>query len=241
MGYAIEMEEGRWKFNGESIQFDWNEMLQNGQHRLLAIQLTGLSQKFVIVRGLEPEAQSTMDQGTRRSPSDQLKVSGIEADKTLAAAIRVFIKWQSDRLFGDQQRAASKVSTTEVVEWAKSHPREMGLLHSLPREGFHSVSTAPSISLACSLAFHLINYEFAEDFFARLTTGTELWDKSPILALRERLRRDRDRAVKLPLRDTIALFILAWNAFVQSRPMAKLQRPVGGAWSPANFPRPFGG
>ena len=48
--------------------------LTNGQHRLLAIKETGLSQWLIVVRGVSPEAYRVTDRGKNRSLSDVLQL-----------------------------------------------------------------------------------------------------------------------------------------------------------------------
>jgi hypothetical protein len=47
---------GHWRVNGESVVFDRNGHLVNGQHRLMAVSKTGISIQTVVVRGIDPKA-----------------------------------------------------------------------------------------------------------------------------------------------------------------------------------------
>jgi hypothetical protein len=238
--YTREMLSGRWHFNGEPIQFDRNGVLLNGQHRLWAVIQSLTTQTFLVVRGLEPSTQITMDQGTRRRPADQLQVAGIKVDNTVAAAMRLYIRWQGGRLFGDQVRM--KPSTGEVVEWAQQNPDSIWMLQQLTASGIRRVPVSPSLSLAVALRFHEIDTDVAAEFFASLidpfTANFSMGD--PRLALLNRLKRTKESGVKLPERDLIAFFIITWNAERAGRRMSKLQRPNGAAWTMANFPIPVG-
>ena len=53
--YMEEMQDGKWRLNGKTICFDTNGRLLNGQHRLSAVVLSGVSLTTVVVRGLDPE------------------------------------------------------------------------------------------------------------------------------------------------------------------------------------------
>lgn len=61
---------------------------------------------------------------------------------------------------------------------------------------------------------------------------------STYVTLDKRLQRMRREGLKMPERDYLALFILAWNAWRDGKQMSKFQRPRGGRWSEANFPEP---
>jgi len=234
--YTREMLAGRWHFNGESIQFDQDGILLNGQHRLWAIVESGCPQRFVVVRGLDRAAQVTMDQGNRRTPAEQLHLVGIHVDNSMAATIRVYLRWQQGKLFGDQVRL--KTSTAEVVEWAQANPDAIELIRGFISSGLRRVPATPSIVLATALTFHSIDYDEAADFYSRLATGAELTSRSPILALRSRLLKAKDTNTRITERDTIAYFIVAWNAERTGKPLSKLQRPPGASWTLANFPVP---
>jgi hypothetical protein len=235
-GYAREMVEGRWHFNGEAIQFDTAGMLLNGQHRLLAIVTSDTTQTFLVVQGLNRTSQVTMDQGNRRSPTDQLKVVGVDVHTSVAAAIRICLQWESGRLFGDAKRI--KVTTGEIVQWANDNKDSLDLLNSLPLTALSKIPVKPSITYAVALRLYEIDVEDAAQFFELLSTGAGLAKDSPILALRNRFTRISIDRTFLPTRDVIAYYIRAWNGFRTNESMAKLQRPVGARWSISNFPVP---
>ena len=69
-----EMLTGSWVFNGESITFDYNGNCTNGQHRLKAIVITGLSFRFLVASAMDSFQENkgqTMDlnAGIMRSPA----------------------------------------------------------------------------------------------------------------------------------------------------------------------------
>ena len=66
------------------------------------------------------------------------------------------------------------------------------------------------------------NQEQADDFFEKYATGIDLGLTNPIRHLRERLLNDSISKAKLKSRDKVALFIFAWNAYIEGRKMQKL-------------------
>ena len=50
--YAELMKAALWELNGEAIQFDEEGFLKNGQHRLAAIILSGVTVKMAVIRGV---------------------------------------------------------------------------------------------------------------------------------------------------------------------------------------------
>ncbi len=65
-----------WSLNGESIIFDINGNLLDGQHRLTSCVKTGKTIDAVIVRGVQGDTQDTIDSGTRRHLADYIKMDG---------------------------------------------------------------------------------------------------------------------------------------------------------------------
>lgn len=234
--YADDMRNGRWEYNGDPIRFDKDGVLLDGQHRLLAIVDSGTTQKFHVIEGLEPHVQVTIDQGGKRSPSDQLTIRGIETNSTLAAAARIYVRWDTGRFFGDVKK--NHITTPEIVEWVEGFPSLYGRLIDLSTRGYKAIPCAPAITLAVALRLHQIDEDDATEFFGLLRTGANLEAGSPILTLRERLFKFKAEKVNITQRDMIAFFVVAWNAYREGRSITKLQRPNGASWNAQNFPVP---
>jgi hypothetical protein len=75
--YATEMESGAWREDNEqALMFDWDGKLMNGAHRLAAVMLSKTTQRFWVIRGLDPELRKVVDQGKSRSLLDALNMAG---------------------------------------------------------------------------------------------------------------------------------------------------------------------
>ena len=73
--YKKDMKDGNWSLNGESISFYDNGDLKDGQHRLMAIAESGLSQWMVVVRNI-PTKVVIADRGRSRSTCHILEMAG---------------------------------------------------------------------------------------------------------------------------------------------------------------------
>jgi len=239
---AEEMQAGRWQYNGEAIKWSVDDVILDGQHRLMALALLddSVSLPFLVVRGLPTESQDTMDQGRSRSAGDQLAIDGLSTgsdSRVLAGAIRVFIPWAAGQLFIDTKRL--RASNPALIAWAKSHPDEMALMRSILTDPIRrKVKCRPSVTLAVLLRFHLIDHEDAQRFAEGLTTGAGLEPGNPILTLRDRLDRIRTQGIRTSDRDYIGYFVVAWNAWREGRTLDRVQRPHGGTWTADTFPVP---
>jgi hypothetical protein len=70
--YANEMLAGRWRITGEAIQFGTDGRLLNGQHRLNAVVMADVPVTFLVIYGIDPDAQLVMDSGAKRTAGDAL-------------------------------------------------------------------------------------------------------------------------------------------------------------------------
>ncbi|WP_282779970.1 hypothetical protein [Nocardia sp. CC201C] len=235
--YFEDMTSSRWRFNGEAIKFGPDGELLDGQHRLAAIARTsGQTFPMLVVRGLAADTQVTMDQGARRTPADQLTISGITGHNTtlVAAALRVYIPWLEGNLFGDYTR--NKISTTRIVEYATVYPETVARA-----ERFTSVASRlkarPAVACAVLIRLSEVDEGAAAEFVRLWDSGAGLPAGSPILALRQRLDILHRTGVRTSDRDQIGLIVTAWNLWRRGRSVVKLLRPKGG-FSADNFPEP---
>lgn len=90
--YAREMKRGRWMPVHQGIAFDVNDNLVDGQHRLLAIVMSGSKVRLMVTFGLPSKIEGTrmvgmdvVDRGKTRTVADQLKIQhGIHGGSILA-------------------------------------------------------------------------------------------------------------------------------------------------------------
>lgn len=235
--YRTDMESGRWSFAGDPIRFDVHGNLIDGQHRLTALsEIEGVSIPMLVIRGLPPEMQSVMDQGSRRTPGDQLGLKGIPQANVVAAAVKQYLIWEDGLLFRDAKLITGSITTTRVEEWVDNHPVQLA--------NFQKVITLtkqndapPRIAGAVAIRFMQISPADAVEFFQLLARGAGTHGH-PIVTLDKRLASMRREGKKMPDRDYLALFITAWNAWREGREMSKFQRPRGGSYSEETFPEP---
>jgi hypothetical protein len=200
-----EMINGRWKFNGDTIVFDWNGVLRQGQHRLSALIKIGFTSKFLVVRGVDPTAFSTMDCGKQRSGSDALALIGETNTKTKASVLVWIDKYYSNGLNGSSA-GKIKISPTWVLELNDKYSDYVGKWHHQKHLGCSSIINA------AGYIFSKISNSEAEDFISKVLSGENLISSDPEYLLRNRLLNNLSSKAKLSNRYIFALFIKAWNA-----------------------------
>lgn len=106
-----QMQKGLFIENGESIVFDKNMKLTDGQHRLMAIIKSGKSYHIPVVKGVNVKSMATYDTGKNRSASDVLSINGYLYPNLISAFIKLIYKYEKK---GSKQASASSWSRTEV-------------------------------------------------------------------------------------------------------------------------------
>lgn len=76
--YANDMRAGRWTQCTAPIAFYDDGDLADGQHRLFAVADSGITQRFVVMRGLAREDGLNIDTGLGRTVVDNGRISGLD-------------------------------------------------------------------------------------------------------------------------------------------------------------------
>lgn len=235
--YRRDMVAGQWVYAADPIRFDSMGNLLDGQHRLTALAMCeDLTLPFLVVRGLPAETQMVMDQGRKRNAGQQLALKGVKNSSAVAAAAKVTIMWEEGLLFRDNKAAQVAVTSPRIEAWVAENYdliESVGSYYSAIRNN----DAPPSVAFAAAIRFAQINPDQAHAFYLALANGGTGMGH-PINTLDKRLQRVRREGLKMPQRDYLSLFILAWNAYRDGRQMSKFQRPRGGRWSAENFPEP---
>ena len=83
-----EMKNSRFILSDSAICLDVDGTLVNGQHRLLAVVQTGMTQPFLVVKNMPSKSKQIMDVGKSRCMSDRITVSGVRISRRDCATIR---------------------------------------------------------------------------------------------------------------------------------------------------------
>lgn len=202
---AEAIQRGEWEVNGESIKFNCDGSLIDGQHRLAACVSSGRAIETMVVRGLPRNTFTTIDRGRARTLGDDLALAGEEYYRCLAAALTV--AWQHDQ--GEWRGTWTMPTATQAQRYLKKNP---GLRESAAK-GFPAWRLlSPAIASGMHYLFSRIDPALADEFIEALVHGANLATDDPFLRLRNRLLRERTEVAKLRRSDKIALCIKAWNA-----------------------------
>lgn len=217
--YARAMARGDWMVNGEPFyKMDSDYRLADGQHRLAAVVQAGVTIRgMLVVTGLDPRAQDTMDSGRKRTAADALSIHGMGNANVLSAVARRV--WMWDR--GNYKFTNTESpSTAEVLEVLSAYPSLARSAEVGTRTNGHYRPAGATVTGVAHHLFHSVEEGLTAEFFAQLATGAGLTEGHPVLTLRSRLVRDKvmGKALTTPL--ALAYYIRCWNALREDRPLS---------------------
>lgn len=220
--YRRSMERGEWIVTGEAIKFAASGDLIDGQHRLAAVIASGKTVNMMVVKGLPSGSQNVMDTGRARTVGDQLGIAKYADPSALAAAARVCILYETNRLgLGNLKGGGDAPSTPQVLEFVEGNTM-LGFTVSRARTISKGCDLRPAVAAMCFYELMKIDDAKAQEFFDRLADGVNLPAGSPILALRARLRALRDERAWLPSGALVSLVFRTWNAWRAHRNLSSL-------------------
>lgn len=230
--FARDMESGNWRDNGETLKFDWNGRLIDGQHRLAALVRAGIPHRFLVVRGVDPDSIHTIDMGVARRYADVLRMNGVRNGAQMASMERRLYLWKR-RGVKVARGGVKALTSTELLEFRQGYHQLLSLALSRGqdlRKKFARVS--PSTFGAAYILFTEKDPAMADKFFDMLLSGVGFGEdrRHPVLVLRERLA-DGSRqfeAKRTSEDEKLALMIRAWNHFRDGKPVSTLYVTLGG-------------
>lgn len=217
LSYAEEMKAGQWHLNGQPIIYDENDMLRNGQHRLLACVLSGVSFTTAVVRGVDKLAFQSMDQGLSRSAAHVLDIEGKRYATRKASGARMYKQLkkcvdEGTRYYDWHKR----MSTQDILAFVEENDQKLeeACIAIRLEDGKHLLRP-PSIWIAVYLLLRNVNKRRCEEFFRLLVTGDSLEKDHPIAKFRSLLLNDISRVnYKRSNASTAALAIKTWNRYL---------------------------
>src|SRR5260221_9421398 len=213
--YATSMQAGKWVVNGETIKFDKDGHLFDGQHRLLACTISGKSWKPYVIRAItDTNACAAVDVGKLRTHGDIFHLGGY-SDYFVASGIASILYFyknkrlttrgtmnvsrttqRRDPLIGkikealgkkDMVRMGQQIEKEVLLEFARPYREQiLKSIHAIHDNKARKIM--PKVVMAAAhLLFSEKNESEATQFMDRLTEGTGLLAGDPVHTLRERL------------------------------------------------------
>jgi hypothetical protein len=235
--YARDMKAGRWHRNGESVKIARDGTIADGQHRLYACLQAEVPFWSVVVTGVEPEAQDTIDTGLKRRLSDQLAIANEKNPGILASVTRWSLRWLHGLRSNGGGAGGYSPTQTEMLDYLATDARLRLAADFASRARLEFRPVRATVYAMAWMVLHGADHLAADVFLERVLDGADLSPGHPVLALRNRMYNAKVTSERLTEHEQLALFCLAWNAFREDRKLSRLQLPTGGL-NAKNFPEP---
>ena len=224
------LKSSRFFLNGETVIFDDENNLGNGQHRLTGCVNTGIPLTTWVVWGVPAEYFRTMDQGAGRKGRDHIGAMGGKNSYVAQSVIAATIRGQLSHLgfAGAWSEVVTPSTIAEFYEEAREAVDQAVLAcMSIGRSGNQPGGTKITSGAAGSVLLPLAiqdagGFDLAKDFLAGVATGEGLIKGTPGFALRRTLAGDTHKKKS----DSYAggkFCVKAWNAHANNEPMEILR------------------
>lgn len=229
--YGRDMGRGKWPVTGQTIIFDWNGVLVDGQNRLQACVDSGASFRTIVVWGVDPEAFRHIDRGTPRSFADALGIDGEINNKTLSSVIPYLFRWERGLSITHGNGAPTMDEAYDILARYPEIRDSLRWQHP-PRE----IAIVPSVGVFMHFQLSRLDETRAETFFSLLYPGDGLPAGHAIGTLRKQLVKYRVAlagATPSNLK-VIAWTYRSWNHWVNGQKVSTIK------WTPdMDFPVPL--
>lgn len=229
--YALLMEARKWVLNGETLKFDSQGRMFDGQNRCRACVLAGVPFLTYVVRGIEdPDAFATVDTGKSRTHADIFAIEGWQNNQTASsAAMGIYIienrlcDWhgvKNKRIKRDSailKNFQGAMPSFDVVSQDQLREFAAGIREELEQAvRFANSSKARRVITGANIAtlyflFRQKSVTQVEQFFNDLGEGLGLKAGDPVHLLREKLLQAKRAEQRMDRWYILGLCIKAWN------------------------------
>lgn len=218
--YARDMMAGRWRMTAEAIKLNTRGELDDGRHRCLAVKLSGVPVRMMVVWNVPPEAQEVMDSGIKRSANDQLAMRGVKNASVLTAAARLALSEPGAGFVTADERITTPTNS-EITAWIDNHP-QIHRCAEIGKSYYKQIYLQPSVAALAWMRLSAIDLDACSVFFHSVANMTTDGPGDPRLALARRLQylsqeRTRQNGAML-----IGLVYRAWNAWRRGKTLSKM-------------------
>jgi hypothetical protein len=226
--YARDMKNGAFVLSNDAVAFDEKGNLLNSQHRLLACIEAQTSFQAIVVEGLPTDSRNIMDSGMKRKLSDVLHFSGHVSVAALSGAL----SWLNRIKLASEGRSISqRMTTAEGLGMLERHAK---MEQSVSYVGCHGISQRGSVfgpppTLAIAMHYVCANLlkerELAGRFIDVFRFGEPAYKGDPSILWRERLIRNREKALSFSRDEQLRGLAHCWNLFAKRRKIEQFKVP----------------
>ena len=165
--YADAMLRDQWIYNSESIKFDTNGVLIDGQHRLQAVIKSNVPLFTQVTTNLSTLAFDTIDDGAPRRAADLIYRAGIKNANSVTSIAKAIIC--TDKGFGIYHVVQMRlVSKTDQIDFCLENDDALQEAHRLSKV---ANAGCPLVLSAWGIAIYLINREYGSEIVQEFING----------------------------------------------------------------------
>lgn len=205
--FARDISSNAWVVTGQAVQFDRDGRLIDGQHRLLAIVKADRPVMLLVVRGLDPRAQSVIDAGAKRSAGDALKFAGVKGYVRVASLARLCLVLEAG---SDDPRNGAGYSNSDIDRYRLAHPEVEQAVHAT-YQLTSGIPMNPTNIAYCWMRLCEVDPGDCADFFEAMANYATEGRGDPRNTLLLKLRDAEAKGIRLSARDQISYTFRAWN------------------------------
>lgn len=225
-----QMNKGLFIENGESIVFDENMKLTDGQHRLMAIIKSGKSYHIPVVKGVNTISMATYDTGKNRSASDVLSLNGFKNGNLLSTFIKLIYKFNVKLSKANaplSYNRSEQLTNQQILSYCKENYEWMYQIM-LDATNIYVKSEIKVISKSyfCYLVYLIGGknpdpkvYEFMKNIY-----GINRTQDTATSYLYSKLYKSKISKEPLRFYWILGMTIKAWNYFIDGNPSVKFYR-----------------
>ena len=216
---------GEWKLTHQGIAFDEFGALLDGQHRLHAIIEANTPVEMLVFEGLSKDVFPVLDTGRRRSAADTLLSTGAKYLPLLSSTIRhvILFKTMPNYLWSG---ARAHVSNDRILASYNEDKDRYGEAVTIGLElSKHLFASRTAAAVGFFLTTEVAPAADIDEWISGLKSGASLDPVDARLALREVPKDTQKRGSqrRMGMRDQVAIYIKAWNAWVEPEKVSELR------------------
>lgn len=223
--YARDMESGNWRLTGQTIKFDTDGRLIDGQHRLTALTLVRKPVEMEVTRGVDPSSLPVIDEGASRTMADVLGFNGREYSQKLAPALVNVWRLLSGHAFSVHRRPSRRELTTLDHVASSDLIKRLKECHQFGESRDNYI--APTILAPVVYIASLFRPAMADEFMHGCVNWRTLPDGHPCVALQKRFINAKLGRHKFTSQLKMAAIIRAWNAFASGESRRRIEATKG--------------
>lgn len=224
-----EMSSGKWLNNCEPITFNEVGNLTNGQHRLVSLVKANVSLLFLVITGLKSEVFATIDGGRKRATSDVLAHAGVSSAKNTSSLCKFIFGFKQGKYGAHRNSSERTLNNTSILDYYNNLDESdihdsvnFGQTYSKKANGI----LTPTVLGSMYYIFNEIDKEKSFEFLSKLSTGDNLTNNSPILALRNKLIKAKiDKTYYLTPDMLIKNIVYCWEKFLNGDSVKVIKLP----------------